>query len=552
MTEELRSRKRAAFVRSWARDHRTSGSGGLSPWSQAVATSKADGVLGVALMPDAHVGKGACVGSVVATEDTILPAAVGVDLGCFPGDTQVALCDGPPTALRELAERGSPVLVWAVDRDRRVVRASAAASLTRAAAPLSEVVLSEGTAIACTPDHEFMLSDGSYRQACDLSPGDALMSLDRHSDRDQVAGPRSGARGAIPAGRSVREVRETGRREDVYCLTVPEHRNFALAAGVFVHNCGMTAAPVSLTASQLPDDLSGVLAGFGQMVPTITHAGRKSQNRAPRRQASAWMRSNPIPSGGGDAARALDQLGTLGRGNHFLEVSVDETGAVWLVLHSGSRGIGNTLAGGHIAVARQLDRAGDRGDLAAFAAGTPEFDAYVADMNWAQQYAFVNRETALMLALDAFSAALGTQVTVRQSDIVRCHHNYAVKEQHMGRSVWVTRKGAIRARAGDLGIIPGSMGTSTYIVEGLGNPDSFESAAHGAGRVMSRAAARRNVSVRALVKAMEGRTWLDQSAKSLLDEAPQAYKDIDQVMAAQSDLCRPVRRLSALVSYKGV
>ena len=394
--EEHRS-KSGVVVRSWASDHRRPGSDGLSPWLQALNTSRADGVAGVSLMPDAHIGKGACIGSVVATEDTILPAAVGVDLGC-----------------------------------------------------------------------------------------------------------------------------------------------------------GMTAAPVSLTSSQLPDDLSGVLDWFSSRVPCITHSGQKSQNRPARRQATVWMRQNPIPSRSGDAARAMDQLGTLGRGNHFLEVSEDETGRVWLVLHSGSRGIGNSLASGHIQVAKDLDKSGARGDLASFRDGTPEFDAYIADMNWAQQYAYVNRETALKLAVEAFSSALGTQVVVRDRDVVRCHHNYAVREDHMGRTLWVTRKGAIRARAGDLGIVPGSMGTSTYIVEGLGNPDSFESAAHGAGRVMSRTAARKAISVKALVDAMEGRAWLSRSAKRLLDEAPQAYKDIDQVMAAQSDLCRPVHRLTALVSYKGV
>jgi tRNA-splicing ligase RtcB len=235
-------------------------------------------------------------------------------------------------------------------------------------------------------------------------------------------------------------------------------------------------------------------------------------------------------------------------------VCLDERDRVWVVLHSGSRGIGNQLAAHHIAVATGLMKdwfiSLPDPDLAYLVAGTPEFEAYVADLLWAQVYAAANREEMLRLVLAEVEAELGR--TGIETSRVNCHHNFTQQEEHRGRTVWITRKGAIQASAGKLGIIPGSMGTRSYIVEGLGSAASYESCSHGAGRRLSRTAANKTLSVASLREAMEGRSWNDADAERLVDEHPLAYKDIDQVMEDQRDLVRPVRTLSQILNYKGV
>lgn len=381
----------AAGVRSWAADCYASGA-----FVQAQATAAARGVVApVALMPDAHVGLGACIGSVVATEGTIIPAAAGVDLGC-----------------------------------------------------------------------------------------------------------------------------------------------------------GMSAARLECTADQLPDKLAGVLDAFAAAVPARafdrSRAGAKS-----RAEALRWLTDNPSPSGAADMARAASQVGTLGSGNHFLEASTGTDGRVWVVVHSGSRGVGNYLARIHIRVAEALDPGAPR-DLAALVEGTPEFAAYVADMDWAQRYAYVNREAMLEAAVEALGVAADLPVEARTvAERIRCRHNYAQLEEHDERQLWITRKGAISAREGQLGIVPGSMGTSTFIVSGLGNPASLFSAAHGAGRQMSRRRARAELDQAEFTEAMSGKIWLSDRAGDLLDEAPAAYKPIGEVMAAQASLCTPLEELTAVVNYKG-
>ena len=323
------------------------------------------------------------------------------------------------------------------------------------------------------------------------------------------------------------------------------------AVGVDI-GCGMAAAETNIKAEWLADDLSPLLSRLRRRVP-VFEFGRSGTWRQPP-EAADWMRAHPVPSGSGKPGRTVRQLGTLGRGNHFLEFSVGESGFVWIVLHSGSRGIGHRLATRHIKTAALLDEAAPDPDLAAFAAGTPEFDAYVADMLWAQDYALANRDAMLDAALRAFDEArvTGKARPEARGKRITCHHNYAALEHHDGREKWITRKGAIRARSGDYGIIPGSMGTSTYLVEGLGNPASYCSAAHGAGRAMSRGQARRKLSVDDFKQAMGNRCWQDRSARRLLDEAPAAYKDIHGVMTAQADLCRPIDELQAVLNYKGV
>jgi tRNA-splicing ligase RtcB len=251
--------------------------------------------------------------------------------------------------------------------------------------------------------------------------------------------------------------------------------------------------------------------------------------------------------------KTINQSGSLGSGNHFVEVCLDESDAVWIVLHSGSRGVGNEIAKRHIEGAKRLMSRYfielNDPDLAYFAQGTAEFDAYIHDMLWAQDYARSNRELMMTAALGALERVMGRPHVAVET--INCHHNYTEMERHHQRDLWITRKGAIRAREGDKGIIPGSMATGTYIVEGLGNERSFSSASHGAGRRMSRGTARKTVTEADLRSAMAGKAWNDAEAKSLLDEAPAAYKPIEDVMNAQSDLVRVLHTLRQVLNYKG-
>jgi tRNA-splicing ligase RtcB (3'-phosphate/5'-hydroxy nucleic acid ligase) len=249
--------------------------------------------------------------------------------------------------------------------------------------------------------------------------------------------------------------------------------------------------------------------------------------------------------------RWREQLGSLGSGNHFIEVSLDEQDRVWAFLHSGSRGVGNHIAQHHIAIARRLmqrDKVSlpDR-DLAYLVEGTEEFDAYIRHLRWAQHYALLNREEMM----DRVVRQLGVFLhhDVREAARVNCHHNFTQRETHADRAVWVSRKGAIEARRGQPGLIPGSMGTRSYVVEGLGNERSLCSAPHGAGRRLSRTAARRQFTRDQLRQAMTGIEYRDSDA--FLDEIPAAYKDIDQVMADSADLVRIRHTLRQAVNVKG-
>jgi tRNA-splicing ligase RtcB len=336
------------------------------------------------------------------------------------------------------------------------------------------------------------------------------------------------------------------------------------AVGVDI-GCGVAAGRVDgtddpLRADQLPDDLDGVVDAWQRRIP----AGLGRWHDDPQHSAR-WERfvaAHGMPSMRDPKAidRAPRQLGTLGSGNHFLELCADEHDLVWVVLHSGSRGAGNRLAMHHIDVAKGLlARTAQRPpdpDLAHLAQGTAAFDAYIHDLRWAQAYAKANRELMLERALDGLRAGLRREPDALRYDsawIIDNHHNYAAREEHDGRLLWITRKGAIAARRGQLGVIPGSMGTGSYIVRGLGNPASWRSAAHGAGRRMSRRQARRSISTEQLAEDMAAvRGWQRAAARRLLDEAPAAYKDLGAVMDAQADLVEPIHHLRTLVNYKGV
>lgn len=327
------------------------------------------------------------------------------------------------------------------------------------------------------------------------------------------------------------------------------------AVGVDI-GCGMIAVQITLVADLLPDDLRPLLSEIEQVVPAGVGRGHRSHRQSLKKTSGEyWADANP-----NERVTSLDlwdktinQFGTLGSGNHFVEVCLDERDVVWVVLHSGSRGVGNQLARGHIDTAKGLMKERfiflEDPDLAYLVEGDPQFRAYVKDLLWAQDYAAANREQMMDAVLRAFEGVIAGEVSEVQR--INCHHNYAVREHHRGLNVWVTRKGAIRARANDLGVIPGSMGTSSYIVRGLGSKASFESAAHGAGRRMSRTEAKATYTEADLTDVMGERTWLAKRGGKLIDEIPMAYKDIDQVMSDQSDLVEIVHTLNQVLNYKG-
>lgn len=342
------------------------------------------------------------------------------------------------------------------------------------------------------------------------------------------------------------------------------------AVGVDI-GCGMAATRLPITTEQLPDSLEPLLGPLASAIPAGVGKGHEPSYH--RTAGDRWMAEHPAPTrlSQKDASDAHRQFGSLGAGNHFFEVCADEHEHVWLLLHSGSRGIGNRLAQRWITVAKGLEfphPLEDR-DLAYFTEGTPEFQGYIADMLWSQEYAAGNRRAMLLAAADTMVHHLGAlqtaegerwrmslsrrgAVTATEPPVINCHHNYAARETHDGVDLWVTRKGAIRAGILDLGLIPGSMGDRSFVVQGLGNALSWESCAHGAGRVLSRSAARRELSIESFTARMGDRTWQHDSAKELLDEHPDSYKPIEQVMADQRDLVRVRHELHQLLSYKGV
>ncbi|HET9059122.1 MAG TPA: RtcB family protein [Acidimicrobiales bacterium] len=321
------------------------------------------------------------------------------------------------------------------------------------------------------------------------------------------------------------------------------------AVGVDI-GCGMVAAELDVTEDQLPDTLEPLLARIEVAIP----AGVGKGHDVVAQNAEQWLAANrPTTDLGSDrAAKAARQFGTLGSGNHFFEFCVDERSRCWVVLHSGSRGIGNQLAQAHIAKARKLAKDAmidlEDMDLAYFVQGTPEFDAYIADMAWAQDYARANRDQMMDNAMREVFSFLGFG---RETRRINCHHNFTQPEVHAGRQLWVTRKGAIKADRGDLGVIPGSMGTRSYIVRGKGNPQSWMSCSHGAGRRHSRTQAKKLYTSADLVDQMAGKVWLSGRAEALVDEIPSAYKDIDQVMADQADLVEVLHVLHQVLNYKG-
>ncbi|MCK0111673.1 RtcB family protein [Ornithinimicrobium sp. F0845] len=327
------------------------------------------------------------------------------------------------------------------------------------------------------------------------------------------------------------------------------------AVGVDI-GCGMVAVRTQLRSGELPEDRASVRKAIAGAVP-LSAGGANQQIRREHtiaRLDHLTRLAEEIELDPTTYSKAWrNQLGSLGSGNHFLEVTLDETGAVWLFLHSGSRGVGNRMATHHTQVAQDYCRRhfislpeGDR-DLAYLVEGTAEFDAYVREMRWAQTYALLNREEMMDRMVACLQDWVG--VEVERLEEINCHHNYTEPERHFGREVWLSRKGAISAREGEAGLIPGSMGTASYVVEGLGNPVALHSAPHGAGRVFSRTKARRTFTLEQLAEAMEGIEY--EHSAAFLDEIPGAYKDIDQVMAEAAELVRVRHTLRQVVNVKG-
>ncbi len=321
------------------------------------------------------------------------------------------------------------------------------------------------------------------------------------------------------------------------------------AVGVDI-GCGMAARRLELTQETLPDGLDPWISAMETAVP----AGLGRWHGEPSDDALVWLAEHAPPPTLDNAQRAAAQLGTLGSGNHFIELATDEENRVWILLHSGSRGGGNKLATMHTKTARKLHEGlGTRledPELAWLQEGTPEFDAYIRDLRWSQAYARENRRLMLESTHRALERVLVRDVAT--ADEVNCHHNFTEQEEHSGRNVWVTRKGAIRARVGDRGLIPGAMGQRSYVIRGLGNEASYGSCAHGAGRRMSRRQARKQLSVESFAEVMGTGTWQHASARELLDEHPSAYKPIDIVMRDQADLVEIEHELHGIANYKGV
>jgi tRNA-splicing ligase RtcB len=345
-----------------------------------------------------------------------------------------------------------------------------------------------------------------------------------------------------------------GKGATVGSVIATEGAVIPAAVGVDV-GCGMVAVKTKFFAKDLPDNLDKVRTGIERRIPLGAGVGNKNltetaAGRIDRLRAIATEDYDKVDK------NWVTALGTLGSGNHFIELSLDENEQLWVVLHSGSRGIGNRLATKHIKIAQKLMDENhvslkDR-DLAYLTEDTPEFESYITDLLWAQDFARLNREEMMDRVMKELSYTFYKE-DGHQSEIelerINCHHNFTQQENHFGKNVWITRKGAIQMKRGQKGIIPGSMGTRSYIVSGLENPLSYDSAPHGAGRRFSRSEAKRRFTMKDLEEAMGDVSF--RHSKSLIDEIPMAYKDIDEVMENSKELVQVDHTLKQIVNIKG-
>ena len=348
-------------------------------------------------------------------------------------------------------------------------------------------------------------------------------------------------------------VRSLYEREDVYCLQVEDHNNFALAAGVFVHNCGMMAVRTSLVKEDLPEDLKPLRLQIERDIPMGKGRSNNEISKTAHDRCNELETDLEYKEGVAFNKRYgkwHSSLGSLGGGNHFIEVVLDEEDRVWAFLHSGSRGVGNKIARHHMEVARNVMKThhiylADK-DLSYLSLGTDEFKDYIREMQWAQKFALLNRDEMMDRTLAAMRRHIGAFVA---KETIRCHHNFTQWENHFGENILVSRKGAISARVDEMGLIPGSMGTRSYVVRGLGNPASFNTAPHGAGRRMSRTQANKTFTMEDFDRDMEGIEV--RRSEKLLDEVPGAYKDVEEVIERSSDLVDVVHTFKQVVNCKG-
>jgi tRNA-splicing ligase RtcB (3'-phosphate/5'-hydroxy nucleic acid ligase) len=323
------------------------------------------------------------------------------------------------------------------------------------------------------------------------------------------------------------------------------------AVGVDI-GCGMAAVKTGLPVSLLEGKLKKIRQDIEAAIPVGF-----SENKAADKSVLNWQGWQQFrqlhPKVQKLETKALKQMGSLGGGNHFIEICLDEAETIWLMLHSGSRGIGNQLAQNHINTGKNLARLANQHlpdpDLVAFMAGTPEFEAYWHDLQWAQSYALYNREVMMARFKQVVAQHLTGGKPIKPLLTVNCHHNYAEKETHYGEAVYITRKGAVRARENDYGIIPGSMGAKSFIVKGKGNLESYCSCSHGAGRLLSRTKAKNTYTLDDLIQQTAGIEC--RKDLSIIDEIPAAYKPIEQVMANQADLVEVVATLRQVMCVKG-
>lgn len=357
-----------------------------------------------------------------------------------------------------------------------------------------------------------------------------------------------------PQGVALMPDAHAGKGSTVGSVIATDKAIIPAAVGVDI-GCGMNAVRLSLKATDLPDSLAEIRHQIERDVP-LGAGGNRADRPAGMgtdmyRGLTKVLEQNPTIAKDG-LHKASSQLGTLGSGNHFIELCIDENQDVWVMLHSGSRGIGNLIGTYFIEKAkRRMEQHFIHlpdGDLAYIPEDTDDFREYMEAVEWAQDYALANRRVMMEVVIAALRQHIPVGFTITQ-EAINCHHNYVARENHFGRNLWVTRKGAIRAREGDLGIIPGSMGQRSYIVRGKGNLDSYCSCSHGAGRTMSRAKARKAFTVEDLKEQTAGVECRKDDA--VLDEIPGAYKPIDQVMHNQRDLVEVVHVLKQVLCVKG-
>jgi tRNA-splicing ligase RtcB (3'-phosphate/5'-hydroxy nucleic acid ligase) len=574
-------------------------------YRQIVNATRFPGVRMVVITPDTHYGYGVPVGCVLITDaeaGAVAMGPVGYDIGCFTADTLVPLADGRAYPIGELAERGGEIFVYAISQEQKIVVARATARKTRTRAPLVKVTLDNGSKIFCTPDHEFMLRDGSYRQAQELTPGTSLMPFDVRVERDDyvVFGHPAtwNAQSAFTYNHKVVSVEWLDETADVFCLTVPEYGNFALDAGVFVHNCGMMSARSEVDAGQATPEkrlefnravMERVDMGAGGKSVRLGELSKSEFNNLVRGGAEYYVekygatfdRSRAerhripvdddwqIPWGGkGRPERGLNQMGSLGGGNHFIELQRSEqTGTIFVQVHTGSRGFGHGLATNYFEMAREErpDAITDI-DLGYFTPDSRHYRSYLNAVAAGGNYAILNRLIIFEQVSDAFRTVFGEELEL----IYEISHNLVQRESHPEfGDVWVHRKGATRAfpaghpalagthweTTGHPVLIPGSNKDWSYILQPLaGAVNSGYSVNHGAGRRLSRGEATRTLSQRAIDDEYKAAGILvNTNGRVPLDEAAPAYKSSQAVIEAVvgAGLARIEHQLWPLASLKG-